>query len=106
MAANVEIKARLRDRAAAEAVAERLAPGPPVTLRQEDVFFACGTGRLKLRIFPDGLGELIAYERMDSPGPSLSSYCIYETRNPAALGRRCPGPWGSGSWCARRGAST
>jgi len=31
-------------------------------------------GRLKLREFADGTGELIFYERPDQPGPKLSQY--------------------------------
>lgn len=85
MAVNVEIKARLRDIAAVEIVAERLASAPPATLSQEDVLFECGSGRLKLRLLSRGRGELIAYKRMDSPGPRMSSYCIYETPDPSTL---------------------
>ena len=42
-------------------------------------------GRLKLRAFGDGTGELIAYERPDAAGPTLSHYRRTPTTAPAAL---------------------
>ena len=76
MARNVEIKARLPQDTAA-AVAERaraLATAPLQRLAQDDAFYACARGRLKLRRFADGTAELIAYERPDNAGPKTSSY--------------------------------
>lgn len=84
-ARNVEWKARARDLAAVESCAARLATGGPFDLEQDDTFFACPAGRLKLREFPSGRGELIFYERTDAAGPKLSSYVIAPTREPAAL---------------------
>jgi adenylate cyclase class IV len=40
---------------------------------------------LKLRDFGDGTGELIHYERADTPGPKLSDYVRAPTTDPAAL---------------------
>ncbi len=54
-------------------------------LHQDDSFFGCTTGRLKLRDFGNGRAELIAYERPDTPEPSLSSYARVETDDPAEL---------------------
>lgn len=51
-----------------------VADGAPVHLRQEDTFFACDEGRLKLRRFSDGSGELIFYQRPDSTGPAESRF--------------------------------
>jgi len=76
MPRNVEIKARAADLERQIRIAERFADGPPETIRQEDVFFACPEGRLKLRRFPDGRGELIYYERPDAAGPKTSVYAI------------------------------
>lgn len=85
MSRNIEIKARIVDRDAFEARVQRLAGAPAAVIEQDDCFFACTTGRLKLRDFGDGHGELIAYERPDQPGPTTSSYARTETRDPDGL---------------------
>ena len=82
---NTEIKARIGDMDSFRALVESLADGEGQVLIQEDVFFACKTGRLKLRIFPDGQGELIAYQRPDHAGPKQSSYVIARTSEPDTL---------------------
>jgi adenylate cyclase class IV len=77
MARNVEIKARFPDAAAFDAVvrrAEALATAPAEVLHQDDSFFRCAQGRLKLRDFGDGRAELIAYQRPDAAGPKTSTY--------------------------------
>jgi len=86
VARNVEVKARLPD--GIEALLPRaraLADGPEQRVEQDDTFFACTHGRLKLRDFGDGRGELIAYERADDEGPKLSDYVRAPTSDPAAL---------------------
>jgi adenylate cyclase class IV len=86
MARNVEIKARLPD--GIEALLPRaraLADGPEQRIEQDDTFFASAHGRLKLRDFGDGHGELIAYQRADDAGPKLSDYVRAPTSDPAAL---------------------
>jgi len=50
-----------------------------VELVQHDTFFNSPTGRLKLRDFKDGTGELIYYLREDSPEPVSSYYQITPT---------------------------
>lgn len=85
MAANVEIKARVRNLAALERRTARLADRGPEILQQEDVFFRSPQGRFKLRSFPEGHGELIYYERPDTAGPKRSSYSIHETAEPSEL---------------------
>jgi hypothetical protein len=40
---------------------------------------------LKLRMFANGHGELIAYERPDSTGPKTSNYFITPTQDPEGL---------------------
>lgn len=85
MARNVEIKARLQDLEPFASRAEEVSGGPPTTMRQEDVFFRCDSGRLKLRIFPDGNGELIHYRRPDHSGAKVSDYVISKTFDPAGL---------------------
>ena len=85
MAANVEIKARVRNLEALERKAAKLADRGPEILRQKDVFFRAPQGRFKLRSFPEGHGELIYYERPDVSGPKRSSYSIHETADSSEL---------------------
>jgi len=73
-ARNVEIKARVADPGALRARVAAAATAPPVIIGQRDTFFAVARGRLKLRRFDDGRGELIFYERDDTPGPKTSTY--------------------------------
>jgi len=84
-ARNVEWKARLRDPVGVEARAARLATDGPLDLEQDDTFFACPAGRLKLRELAPDRGELIFYERADVGGPKLSSYVLAPTPAPAGL---------------------
>lgn len=87
MAENVEIKARLSPGRAAFVRSEALARAsrPPEVLVQTDTFYAVPRGRLKLRVFADGSGELIAYDRPDRAGPKLSSYVRSSCSEPGAL---------------------
>ena len=85
MARNVEIKARVHDIDTVRARAAALSDAPAVVLEQEDTFFNVPEGRLKLRVFPDGKGELIAYRRPDSAGPKMSEYFLYRTADPKSL---------------------
>lgn len=85
MPRNIEIKARIPDLAVlARRAAERAGSAPEVLL-QDDTFFRCEHGRLKLREFADGRGELIFYRRPDACGPKTSHYQIVATEHPAAL---------------------
>lgn len=85
MASNIEIKAVLRNRAAAERVAARLSRAAPKIFSQEDVFFKCDGARLKLRILAPDQGELIRYERADLAEARRSSYLIARTADPTIL---------------------
>ena len=69
MARNVEIKARVRDVAALIERAAAIADSGPERIEQDDTFFACTNGRLKLRQFSPERGELIHYFRANSAGP-------------------------------------
>jgi adenylate cyclase class IV len=85
MARNVEIKARLAD---AHALRERLfalTGMPGRELLQDDTFFACSQGRLKLRQFADGSAELIHYQRADDPAARLSDYVRCAVTDAASL---------------------
>jgi len=85
MARNVEIKARVRDAARLRALALAVGEEPLELIRQRDTFYHVNRGRLKLREFADGTGELIAYERPDRPGPRTSRYTISPAPDPARL---------------------
>ncbi|MBX3606978.1 MAG: class IV adenylate cyclase [Piscinibacter sp.] len=84
-ARNVEIKARIDSVEALLARAQPLADGPPQPIRQDDSFFTCAHGRLKLRDFGDGRGELIQYQRADDAGPKTSTYVRSPTAAPDSL---------------------
>ncbi len=85
MARNVEVKARIDSVKAMLPRARALADGDAECIEQDDTFFACARGRLKLRDFGDGRGELIHYERADDSGPKLSDYVRAPTSDAAAL---------------------
>jgi adenylate cyclase class IV len=85
MPRNVEIKARIHSVDVLVMRAQPLASGPPERIEQDDTFFVCAQGRLKLRDFGDGRGELIHYERANTAGPKLSDYVRVPTSDPAAL---------------------
>ena len=85
MARNVEIKARIDSIEALLPLALACADGPAELIAQDDTFFPCAAGRLKLRVFADGRGELIAYERPDAAGPKTSHYAITPVADPDAL---------------------
>lgn len=54
-------------------------------LQQEDVLYRSNRGKLKLRLFPEGTGDLIFYTREEKGGPKLSDYSIYRTENASEL---------------------
>jgi len=85
MPRDFEIKARvddLDDLAAREAA---IATSGPTPIAQDDTFFPCPAGRLKLREFADGTGQLIFYQRADEEGPKTSFYVLSPTDSPASL---------------------
>jgi predicted adenylyl cyclase CyaB len=85
MPANIEIKARVIDRDALIDRAAVLATSPRVDIEQDDTFFRCDAGRLKLRTLDEDHGELIFYQRPDEVGPRASFYMATVTRDPSAL---------------------
>ncbi|MFA5982598.1 MAG: class IV adenylate cyclase [Methylococcaceae bacterium] len=85
MARNIEIKARVDNLQALIDLASPLANSLAVELEQDDTFFSCENGRLKLRTFPDGTGELIFYQRSDIQGPKESYYVLTPTSAPDSL---------------------
>jgi adenylate cyclase class IV len=85
MSRNIEIKARVDDLDALRTRAAALASGRRPIMEQADTFFSVPQGRLKVRAFADGSGELIAYERANERGPKPSTYTRVECGDAAAL---------------------
>lgn len=85
MARNVEIKARIDSVAVMLPRALALASRGPEIIYQDDTFFRCERGRLKLRQFDARQGQLIFYERADRAGPKTSFYEITLTTEPDKL---------------------
>lgn len=85
MARNIEIKARIDDIEALEAKAAALADRGPIEIAQNDTFFVCPNGRLKLRVLTPTEGQLIFYQRADQAGPKESFYVLCPTASPDSL---------------------
>jgi len=85
MSRNIEIKARIQSVEALTARAAAVADEGPIEIAQDDTFFRCDSGRLKLRAFADGTGELIYYRRADQYGPKESFYLRSPTAAPDSL---------------------
>jgi len=84
MARNIEIKARISSVAAHALAAAAIADEGPIAISQDDTFFACPSGRLKLRAFSSTRGELIFYRRSDERGPK-ESYYVRSSAEPDTL---------------------
>src|SRR6267378_8178724 len=74
MARNIEIKAHVESIEALAAKAAAIADEGPIEIIQDDTFFRCESGRLKLRAFSSEEGELIFYRRANQRGPKESFY--------------------------------
>ena len=85
MARNVEIKARIENVALLAPKVAELASEGPLELAQDDTFFHCENGRLKLRAFSNDAGELIFYRRVNQTGPKESFYIRSPTSSPGTL---------------------
>ncbi|XP_070803063.1 uncharacterized protein [Pituophis catenifer annectens] len=85
MPANVEIKARVQDLAQLISRVEQLSGSPGSLILQTDTFFPVPHGRLKVRDFRDGHGELVFYDRPNSTAPKLSRFTISPTDDPRGL---------------------
>jgi len=85
MARNIEIKSRISSVESLAPRAAAIADQGPVHIQQDDTFFACSTGRLKLRTFSAGEGELIYYRRADLSGPKESFYLRTPVATPDIL---------------------
>ncbi len=85
MARNIEIKARIESVEAMAPKAAALADQGPIELHQDDTFFACQQGRLKLRAFSATEGQLIFYQRPNQKGPKESFFIIAPTVAPDSV---------------------
>jgi predicted adenylyl cyclase CyaB len=85
MARNIEIKARIENVSALTPKVAALATEGPLEIAQDDTFFNCVTGRLKLRALSNDSGELIFYRRVNQSGPKESFYIRSPTTSPETL---------------------
>lgn len=74
MPRNIEIKARISNIAVLLLKVAAMADTGPVELIQDDTYFHCPTGRLKLRSTVGRKAELIFYDRPEQSGPKESVY--------------------------------
>lgn len=88
MARNIEIKARIHSVESLAPKAAAIATEGPIEIAQDDTFFQCEAGRLKLRTFSPNDGELIFYSRANQHGPKESFYQLSPTGTPDTL-REC-----------------
>ncbi len=82
---NIELKARLRDPATAQSIAERLTSGHGELQIQTDTYFHCREGRLKIRQIDGRPGQLIWYARADRPEARASDYRLIELADAEAM---------------------
>ena len=85
MSRNIEIKAHIDSVETLTAKVAALADEGPIEIAQDDTFFRCDSGRLKLRAFPNGTGELIYYRRANQLSPKESFYLLSPTSAPDSL---------------------
>lgn len=81
---HIEIKAYLDDYQMVCNRVAAIADDGPIDRVQNDTFFHCRSGRLKLRSSGQ-YHDLIYYRRENDYGPTLSFYQTARTKNPAAL---------------------
>jgi predicted adenylyl cyclase CyaB len=82
MARNIEIKARIENIEEIAVKVAEIADKGPIEIFQDDTFFTCPNGRMKLRTFSDNEGQLIFYRRPNQAGPKESVYSISPVREP------------------------
>ena len=82
MARNIEVKARIENIDGLAVKVAGMADKGPIEIFQDDTFFACPNGRMKLRTFSDNTGELIFYKRPNQSGPKESVYSIAPITSP------------------------
>lgn len=85
MPRNVEVKARVVSIDALRPDVVAIADRGPFEIAQDDTFFHCPSGRLKLRVSSETQAELIYYRRSDQQGPKESFYVRAPASDPNAL---------------------
>ncbi|TLZ57615.1 MAG: adenylate cyclase [Gammaproteobacteria bacterium] len=85
MPRNIEIKAGISSVAALLPKVRLIADQGPWDIRQDDTYFACARGRLKLRTGSETTGELIYYRRDNQRSPKQSFYLRSPTSIPETL---------------------
>ncbi|XP_031828759.2 uncharacterized protein LOC116425324 [Nomia melanderi] len=71
---NIEIKAKVNNPEHLISLTKELTDSDCTIIKQHDTFFKVAEGRLKLRQFEDGSGELLYYIRSNTLGPKLCNY--------------------------------
>jgi len=85
MPRNIEIKARISSVTRLLPAVAAIADTGPIDIDQDDTFFVCANGRLKLRVLSASESELIFYRRADSCGPKESFYLRSPISTPDVL---------------------
>ncbi len=85
MARNIEIKVLINSVDDLIPKVAEIAAAGPTKIFQDDTFFNCHAGRLKLRAFSDENGELIFYRRADQQVPKECFYVVSPTQSPNSL---------------------
>ena len=85
MPRNIEIKARIENLQSLALRVAAIADDGPTLIVQDDTFFVCEHGRVKLRAFSKDDGELIFYRRANQAGPKESTYVLSPTSSPDTL---------------------
>ena len=88
MSRNIEIKARIESVESIAPKAAAIATAGPTEIAQDDTFFRCEAGRLKLRVLSADSAELIFYRRANQRGPQESFYLRSPSAAPNSL-REC-----------------
>jgi predicted adenylyl cyclase CyaB len=87
MPRNIEIKARITSVEALVPKVGLIADQGPFEIPQDDTYFACATGRLKVRTFSKDDGELIYYRRSDQQAAKEAFYLRSPTSSPETMRR-------------------
>lgn len=85
MPRNIEIKAKIARIDTLLPKAAAIANQGPIEIAQDDTFFRCESGRLKLRTLSPSAGQLIFYRRANRQGPKESFYHVTPTSEPDNL---------------------
>lgn len=85
MPRNIEIKAYVENLQSVAREVAAIADSGPFEIVQDDTFFPCPNGRVKLRTFSSDEGQLIFYRRPDQQGPKESFFVLSLTASPNTL---------------------